>query len=148
MMNAKPLSSPKVTKQTQHSLNKLQKRLASEGETARVEAQLYIVREELETARKRTAEGRAEARAREEEAEALEFDIRSLRYDLNQLGLKKARMERAQNQLQNLLNAERRAEEDDDIDLEDIELPGDRRGGRNRDRDRDADSDADAIEVK
>jgi len=113
-------------KQTQHSLNKLQKRLASEGETARIEAQLYIVREELETARKRTAEARAEARGREEEAEALEFDIRSLRYDLNQLGLKKARMERAQNQLQNLLNAQRRAEQDDDIDLEDIDLPNDR----------------------
>jgi len=113
-------------KQTQHSLNKLQKRLASEGETARIEAQLYIVREELETARKRTAEGRAEARAREEEAEALEFDIRSLRYDLNQLGLKKARMERAQNQLQSLLNAERRAQDDDDIDLGDIDLPNDR----------------------
>jgi len=130
-------------KQTQHSLNKLQKRLASEGETARIEAQLYIVREELETARKRTAEARAEAREREEEAEALEFDIRSLRYDLNQLGLKKARMERAQNQLQNLLNAQRRAEEDDDIDLDDIELPRERR----RDR-RDSSSDAgDRIEV-
>jgi len=129
-------------KQTMHSLNKLQKRLATEGESARVEAQLYIVREELETARKRTAEARLEAKTVEDEAEALEFDLRALRYDLNQIQLKKARMERAQGQLQNLLNAQRRAEEDDDLGLDELDL--DEPAGRGRDRRRADDSASDA----
>lgn len=87
-----------------------------EDESARLEAQVHIVREELESARKRTAQAKLEARAKDEEAAALLFDMRAIRYDINQLKLRRARMERAQNQVDEAMAMKRRIDDDDEFE--------------------------------
>eukprot|EP01128_Nolandella_sp_AFSM9_P009478 TRINITY_DN607_c0_g1_i1.p1 TRINITY_DN607_c0_g1~~TRINITY_DN607_c0_g1_i1.p1 ORF type:complete len:2150 (+),score=740.74 TRINITY_DN607_c0_g1_i1:140-6589(+) len=109
---------------TTKQLTQLQRRLAVEGESTRLESQIEVIRHELDATRKRTAQTRVEIRGKDEEAQALLFDQKTIRYELNQVKLRMKRMARANAQIEEILAARKRAEDEDEFEDLDEFLAG------------------------